>query len=56
VVTTGGRCNFFKLGLRSSSKIYESGSSMMQYFWLHAMCECPEWYFTYQIRWENWWL
>jgi len=25
-------------------------------FWLHAMCECLEWYSTYQIRWENWWL
>jgi len=25
-------------------------------FWLHAMCEWAEWYSTYQIPWENWWL
>jgi len=30
--------------------------SDLRNFWLHAMCACTEWYSTYQIRWENWWL
>jgi len=25
-------------------------------FWLHALRACTQWYSTYQIRWENWWL
>jgi len=30
--------------------------SHLRNFWLHALCTCTEWYPTYQIRWENWWL
>jgi len=34
-----------------SSKI-----SDLRNFWLHIMCACTEWYYTYQIRPEKWWL
>ena len=37
-----------------TTAIWDTG--VKRNFWLHAMCACTEWYSTYQIRWENWWL
>jgi len=44
----------YELISRRIQKHFESG--VKRNFWLHAMCARTEWYSTYRIRWENWWL